>query len=62
MRTQLDKIRGEKEAEISKLESKLIEKNKELRFQDISNILDNLLKNQRSPSIKYGLGFHETIK
>ena len=25
-------------------------------------ILDNLLSNQRSPDIKLGLGFHETVK
>lgn len=31
-------------------------------FQDSIKILDNILSSQRSPTIKYGLGFHETIE
>ena len=50
------------EVEVNILKGKLEEKVKLLRFQDSTNILDNILSNQRSPSIKLGLGFHETVK
>lgn len=33
-----------------------------MRFQDSTKILDNILSSQRSPSIKFGLRFHETVK
>jgi len=33
-----------------------------LRFQDSTKILNNILSSQRSPAIKSGLHFHETIK
>lgn len=62
MRTQLEKTRGEKEVEVSILEGNLTKKDKKLRFPDSSKILDNILSNQRSPSIKYSLGFHENVK
>jgi len=32
------------------------------KFHDSTEILDNLVKSERPPSIKYGLGFHEIIK
>ena len=50
------------EVEVNILTGKLEEKDKLLRFQDSTNILDNILSNQRSPAIKLGLGFHETVK
>jgi len=33
-----------------------------LRFQDSTKILDNIISSQRSPIIKSGLGYHETIE
>ena len=50
------------EVEVNILKGKLEEKDKFLRFQDSTKILDNILSSQRSPSIKFGLGFHETVK
>ena len=48
--------------EVNILKGKLEEKDKLLRFQDSTKILDNILSIQRSPAIKIGLGFHETFK
>ena len=50
------------EVEVNIYKGKLEEKDKLLRFQDSTKILDNILSSQRSPSIKLGLGFHETVK
>ena len=50
------------EVEVNILKGKLEEKDKLLRFQDSTKILNNILSNQRSPTIKLGLGFHETVK
>ena len=50
------------EVEVNLLKGKLEEKDKHLRFQDSTKILDNILSSKRSPSIKFGLGFHETVK
>ena len=50
------------EVEVNILKGKLEEKDKLLRFQDSTKILDNILSSQRSPAIKLGLGFHETVK
>ena len=50
------------EVEVNILKGKLEEKDKLLRFQDSTKILDNILSSQRSPSVKFGLGFHETVK
>ena len=50
------------EVEVNILKGKLEEKDKHLRFQDSTKILDNILSSQRSPFIKFGLGFHETVK
>ena len=50
------------EGEIKFLKGKLEEKDKLLRFQDSTKILDNILSSQRSPSVKFGIGFHETVK
>ena len=33
-----------------------------MRFQDSTKILNNILSSQRSPAIKFGLGFHEIVK
>jgi len=33
-----------------------------LRFQDITNILDNILSSQRFPTIKISLGFHDSVE
>ena len=50
------------EVEVNILKGKLEEKVKLLRFQDSTKILENTLSSQRSPSVKFGLGFHETVK
>ena len=50
------------EVEVNILKVKLEEKDKLLRFQDSTKILDNYLSSKRSPSVKFGLGFHETVK
>ena len=50
------------EVEVNILKGQLEEKDKLLRFQDSTKILDNILSNQRSPSIKFGFGFHESAK
>ena len=50
------------EVEVNILKRKLEEKDKHLRFQDSTRILDNIISIWRPPSIKFGLGFHETIK
>ena len=44
------------------MKGKLEEKDKLLRFQDSTKILDDILSSQRSPTIKTGLGFYESIK
>ena len=50
------------EVEVNILKGKLEEKDKHLRFQDSTKVLDNIISSQRSLSIKFGLGFHETVK
>ena len=50
------------EVELNILKVKLEKQYKHLRFQDSTNILDNILSNQRSHFIKFGLGFHEIVK
>ena len=50
------------EFEVNILKGKLEEKDKHLRFQDNTKTLDKIVSSQRSPSIKSGLGFHETVK
>jgi len=47
------------QVEVNILKDKLEEKDKLLRFEDNTKILDDILSSQRSPTIKYGLGFHE---
>ena len=44
------------------LKRKLEEKDKLLRFQDSTKILDDILSNQKSHAFKFGVGFHETVK
>jgi len=44
------------------LKGKLEEEDKLLRFQDSTKALDDILSSQRSPAIKTGLGFHESIE
>ena len=50
------------EVEVNVLKGKLEENDKHLRFQDSTKILDNILSSQRSPTIKTGLGFHESVE
>jgi len=44
------------------LKGKLEEKDKLLRFQDSTKALDDILSSQRSPVIKTGLGFYESVE
>ena len=60
LRNQLEKIKRGKKVKVSILEGNLVGKENQLWFQDNSKILDDLLNSQRPPSIKSGLGFHET--
>ena len=50
------------QVEVNILKGKLEEKDKLLRFQDSSKVLDYILSSQRSPAIKTGLGFHEYVE
>lgn len=50
------------QVEINILNDKLEEKDKLLRFQDSTKILDDILSKQRSIAIKIGLGFHEFVE
>ena len=50
------------QVEVNILKGKIEEKDKLLRFQDSSKVLDDILSSQRSPAIKTGLGFHESIE
>ena len=44
------------------MKGKLEEKDKLLRFQDSTKVLDDIINSQRSPAIKTSLSFHETIE
>ena len=44
------------------LKGKLEEKDKLLWFQDSTKILDDILSSERSPAIKTGLGFYESVE
>jgi len=50
------------QVEVNILKGKLEEKDKLLRFQDSTKALDDILSSQRSPAIKTGLGFHESVE
>ena len=50
------------EVEVNILKGKVEEKDKLLRFQYSTKIMDNIISSQRSPSVKFGLGFHQTVK
>jgi len=50
------------QVEVNILKCKLEEKDKILRLQDNTNILDNILSIQRYSIIKTSLGFHESIE
>ena len=50
------------QVEVNILNGKIEEKDKLLRFQDSTKILDDILNSQRSPAIKTGLGFHEYVE
>ena len=50
------------QVEVNILKGKLEEKDKLLRFQDSSKVLDDILNSQRSPAINTGLGFHEFVE
>ena len=62
MKTQYLEKEKQYQLEVNILKGKLEEKDKILRFQDSTKILDYILSSQRSLAIKFGLGFHETIK
>ena len=50
------------QVEVNILKGKLEEKDKLLRFQDSTKILDDIHSSQRSPAIKAGLGFYESVE
>ena len=50
------------QVEVNILKDNLEEKENILRFQDSTKILDDILCSQRSPRIKTGLGFHESVE
>ena len=50
------------QVEVNILKGKLEEKDKILRFQDSTKILDDIVSSQRSPTIRTGLGFHESVE
>ena len=50
------------QVEVNILKGKIEEKDKLLRFQDSSKVLDDILSSQRSPAINTGLGFHESVE
>ena len=50
------------QVEVNILKGKVEEKDKLLRFQDSSKVVDDILNSQRSPAIKTGLGFHESVE
>lgn len=50
------------QVEVNILKGKIEEKDKLLRFQDSSKVLDDILSSQRSPAIKTGLGFHVSVE
>jgi len=50
------------QVEVNILKGKLEEKDKILRFQDSIKILDDIVSSQRSPAIKTGLGFYESVE
>ena len=50
------------QVEVNILKGKLEDKDKLLRFQDSTKVLDDILNIQRSPAIKTGLGFHESVE
>eukprot|EP00253_Pinus_taeda_P005042 PITA_05042 len=62
LRKQYLKKEEQHQVEVNILKGKLEEKDKFLRFQDSTKILDDILGSQRSPSIKTGLGFHESVE
>jgi len=50
------------QVEVNILKGKLEDKDNLLRFQDSTKVLDDILNIQRSPAIKTGLGFHESVE
>ncbi len=50
------------QVEVNILKGKLEDKDKLLWFQDSTKVLYDILNSQRSPAIKTGLGFHESIE
>ena len=50
------------QVEVNILKGKLQEKDKLLQFQDSTKVLHDILSSQRSPTIKTGIGFHESIE
>ena len=58
MKKQYHEKEEQHQVEVNILKDNLEEKDKLLRFQDSTKILDDILSSQRSPAIKTGLGFH----
>ena len=50
------------QTEVNILKDNLEEKDNLLRLEDTTKILDDILSSQRSPAIKTGLGFHESVE
>ena len=50
------------QVEVNILKGRLEENDKLLWFQDSTKILDDILISQRSPAIKIGLGFRESVE
>jgi len=62
MKKQYHEKEEQHQIEVNILKGNLEEKDKLLRFQDSTKISDNILSSQRSPTIKLGLDFHETVE
>jgi len=62
MKKQYHEKEKQHQVEVNILKDNLEEKDKLLLFQDSTNILDDIISSQRSPTIKTGLGFHESVE
>ena len=62
MKKQYHEKEEQHQIEVNILKDNLEEKDKLLRFQDSTKILDDILSSQRSPAIKSSLGFHESVE
>ena len=62
MKKQYHEKEEQHQIEVNILKDNLQEKDKLLRIQDSTKILDAILSSQRSPTIKTGLGFYESVE